>query len=200
MSVNIFGSSAGKSSAKLDTKYVDRKFMTLSINLNTKVNKGGDTLTGDFDFGENKIMSSYIPLTENDLVNKRYVDTLVNTNIPATVVQLSTDVSSKVNKSGDTMTGDLILGSNKIKTTSIPISDDDVINKKHFDELIARRLGDNDLIHIENKLNLKLNKSGDNMSGNINMGSNKITSRHLAVSANDLINKKYITQVIRVCI
>jgi hypothetical protein len=46
MSVNIFGSS-GKSSNSVNKRYVDQKFTTLSTNLASKVNKSGDSLTGD---------------------------------------------------------------------------------------------------------------------------------------------------------
>ena len=52
MSVNIFGSSGAKSSfetSSVDKKYVDQKFVTLSTNLTTKVNKSGDTISGNFD-------------------------------------------------------------------------------------------------------------------------------------------------------
>ena len=48
------------------------------------------------------------------------------------------------------MTGDLNLGSNKIKTTHTPNDDDDVINKKHLDAVVAHRLGDDDLKVIMN--------------------------------------------------
>src|SRR5271156_1644685 len=48
MSVSRFGSSSkNKSFDKVDKKYVDQKFMTLSTNLALKANKNGDTLTGD---------------------------------------------------------------------------------------------------------------------------------------------------------
>ena len=50
MSVNIFGSSGASSGANVSSgsnnKYVDQKFKTLRINLATKINKSGDTLTG----------------------------------------------------------------------------------------------------------------------------------------------------------
>jgi hypothetical protein len=46
MSVNIFGSS-GTFSHGVDTRYVDQKFTTLSTNLTSKVNKAGDTISGN---------------------------------------------------------------------------------------------------------------------------------------------------------
>ena len=48
MSVSRFGSSSkNQSFDNVDKKYVDQKFMTLSTNLALKVDKSGDTLTGD---------------------------------------------------------------------------------------------------------------------------------------------------------
>jgi hypothetical protein len=47
MSVNIFGSSGGDGKIEVDKKYVDQKFTTLSSNLATKVNRSGDTISGD---------------------------------------------------------------------------------------------------------------------------------------------------------
>ena len=47
MSVNIFGSSGENVSSGSNNKYVDQKFKTLSANLATKVNKTGDTISGN---------------------------------------------------------------------------------------------------------------------------------------------------------
>ena len=53
MSVNIFGSSAASSAGNVSSgsnnRYVDQKFKTLSANLATKVNKTGDTISGNLD-------------------------------------------------------------------------------------------------------------------------------------------------------
>ena len=48
MSINIFGSSSkNQSFNNVDKKYVNEKFITLSSNLATKVDKSGDTITGN---------------------------------------------------------------------------------------------------------------------------------------------------------
>jgi hypothetical protein len=50
MSVNIFGSSGASSiSSGTNNKYVDQKFKTLSANLATKVDKTGDSISGNLD-------------------------------------------------------------------------------------------------------------------------------------------------------
>jgi len=77
---------------------------------------------------------------------------------------------------GGEMTGNLDMGSNRIMTHAIPRYDNDVINKTYFDDLIAKRLNSDDLRHLENKLSLKVNKSGDTMTGPLDMGDNNITS------------------------
>ena len=96
MTVNIFGSS-GVTSKGVDTKYIDNKFIVLTTQLNTKVHKRvrGNIMIGTLDKGDNKVVSSYVPLNEDDLVNKKYSDSLV--------ISLSDD--AKVNKSGDVVTG-----------------------------------------------------------------------------------------------
>jgi uncharacterized protein YegP (UPF0339 family) len=48
MSVNIFGSCGANVSSGSNNKYVDQTFKTLSANLATKVNKTGDTTSGNF--------------------------------------------------------------------------------------------------------------------------------------------------------
>src|SRR5271157_4149248 len=50
MSMNIFGSSGVSiASSSLNNKYVDQKFNTLSTNLATKVDKTGDSISGNLD-------------------------------------------------------------------------------------------------------------------------------------------------------
>jgi hypothetical protein len=78
MSVNIYGSSGDQQSSGVNRKYVDDKFATLSINLATKVDKGGDVLLGDLNMGNNKIASTVMPNTGEVLTNKAYVDSKLN--------------------------------------------------------------------------------------------------------------------------
>ena len=125
--------------------------------------------------GPNKTTSSYITSSENDLVNKKYLDITASTSgvaVATKVIQEVRRLNTKVNKSGDTMTGDLNLDPNKIKIRHTPNDDDDVINKKHLDAVVAHRLGDNDLKIITINLSLKANRSGEVFTGPIDMGAN----------------------------
>src|SRR5271166_5296925 len=95
-SVNIFGSSGGSAPSGLSNKYVDQKFKTLSANLATKVNKTGDTISGNLNIlnvcqldGDNTkslfyndivmndkcITNVHNPTTKQDAATKHYVDT-----------------------------------------------------------------------------------------------------------------------------
>src|SRR5882757_6951450 len=139
MRVNIFGYSPNQLSLKNDNKYVDNKFITLTTNLNTKINNTGDTMTGDLNMGNIKITSTYIPLTESDLINKKYIDSLTTASVDAVML------NSKVNKAGDIMSGSLNMENNKISSTHTPISDEDLINKKHLNAVLALRLNDDDI-------------------------------------------------------
>ena len=76
MSVNIFGSSGNKSSAN-NNKCIDSKFMTLTKNLNSKLDKSGGTLSGVMNMGTNKISLSHGAEEEHDVPNKKYVDGVI---------------------------------------------------------------------------------------------------------------------------
>src|SRR5882757_3249455 len=187
MSINKFGqSSLSSKSSIVNQSYVNAKFIAVSNNLTTKLDKTGGTMNGDINMGNNKITSNHIPNSDEELVNKKYIDSLT----PSTLDVIS--INSKVNKSGDTMTGNLNMGNNRISSSYVPTDDNDLVNKKHFDALIAHRLDDNDLRIIYNTLSLKVAKSGDTMTGNLNMGYNKITSQYTPSNEYDLINKKYL--------
>jgi len=130
-------------------------------------------------------------------VSKAYVDnkfTILTGDLNTKMDKIggNSKINSKVSKNGDVMTGILNLGVNAIKTTHTPLTDDDVITKKYFDELIARRLNDDDMKIIENRLSLKVNLTGDEMSGAIRMGNNKITSTRVPEDDDELVNKRYL--------
>src|SRR5271157_103383 len=96
-SVNIFCSSGTSSvSSGTNNKYVDQKFKTLSTNLATKVNKTGDTISGNLNIlnacqlgGDNMkslfysdivmndkcITNLHNPNEKQDATTKHYVDT-----------------------------------------------------------------------------------------------------------------------------
>src|SRR6266568_1039976 len=174
MSVNIFGSGGGGSaqSSKSDTKYVDRKFITLTTNLNSKMDKSGGLFSGNIDMGDNNITLSHTPISGHDVANKLYVDTAVNNHVLITTTPDS-----------------------KLSSSHVPTEDDDVINKKYLDAILAHRLNDDDMKIIENRLSLKANKAGEVFTGAVDLGSSKISSTYIPTTDNDLVNRKYLKSI-----
>jgi hypothetical protein len=133
----------------------------------TFVDEAGDTMTGNLDMGSNKVTSSAVPGTGNDLTNKTYVDG---------------QDALQVTKAGDNMTGDLAMGGNMVSGLGAPISSDHSARKGYVDDQDA----------------LQVNKSGDSMSGNLDMQTNdiqnvdKVTGLISPASGSHATNKTYV--------
>ena len=75
MTANIFGSSSMKSVASgVTKKYVDSKFITLTTNLQSKIDKNKD-----LDMGGYSIHNVKDPVNDTDVVNKKTVKNYINT-------------------------------------------------------------------------------------------------------------------------
>lgn len=184
MSVNIFGSSDHRSSSGTNQKYVDEKFATLTINVATKVNASGDRMTGNLNMGNNKIVSTVLPKTDDTLTNKLYVDSKCNTisNLVNSNVQL------KLNKTGDVMSGELNMKNNRIISTVIPNSDEVLTNKAYVDSklksesIIAK-------LYIDALLSKKLER---NIEADLDMNSFTIYNVGYPIDSYDAANKLYV--------
>jgi len=108
----------------------------LTLAVNTKVDRSGDTMTGDLILNAN-------PTDAFGAATKAYVDSGDAT--------LQAQVIGKVNRSGDTMTGDLILNAD-------PTDVFGAATKNYVDS------GDSSL---QTQINGKVNKSGDAMTGDL---------------------------------
>jgi len=94
-----------------------------------------------------------------------------NTAVPTeNAVKIYAD--TKVAKSGDTMSGVLAMGANKITGLAAPTDANDATNKTYADT--------------------KVTKAGDSMSGDLAMGSNKVTGLSAPTDANDATTKTYV--------
>lgn len=103
-----------------------RVFSTIGVALpESYVKRSGDTMLGHLELVPH-------PTNENHAVTKQYVDTLVNAIMLnyATNAELIRQVNLLVNKSGDTMTGPLILSSN-------PVQNFQAATKMYVDDLVA---------------------------------------------------------------
>ncbi|DAC81732.1 TPA_asm: fiber [Stylophora coral adintovirus] len=97
------------------------------------------------DARKRKIANLPDTFSDNDeAVSKKYVDqcTTANANLAAT----------KVNKAGDTITGDLVMGSNKVTSSHTAAADDELVNRKFVEDRLAHNLApaqlSNDLSYI----------------------------------------------------
>ena len=127
--------------------------------------------------------------------------------------------ATKVNKSGDSMSGALAMGTNKITGLGNPTNAQDAATKTYVDAADALKvtksgdsmsgvlaMGTNKITGLGNPTNtqdaatktyvdaadaLKVNKSGDTMSGNLAMAGNRITGLGNPTSAQDATTKTY---------
>ena len=113
-----------------------------------------DETSGQFDADALRLENLADPDSDDDAVNKGYAD------------------NRYVDVAGDTMTGALNLVD--------PTADDHAAKKKYVDDQDA----------------LQVTKSGDTMSGQLNMGSNKITNLGTPTSSLDAATKDYVDDTI----
>jgi hypothetical protein len=140
------------------------------------------------------------PTNAQDAATKAYVDSEISALIdgaPATLdtlneiaaaladdqnafTTLDNKINTKVSKAGDTMTGDLSMGTNKVTSSAPPSAGSDLTNKTYVD---AQR-------------DTRVAKTGDSMSGNLDMGSNKVTGLAAPTNANDATRKSYVDDIL----
>lgn len=137
------------------------------------------------------------PVNATDAATKQYVDTAD---------------ALKVNKSGDTVTGNLTLsGGAKVTGLPTPTLSSDAASKSYVDTAIANLIntapGTLDTLNeiatalgndpnfaatMTTELAKKLDKTGGSMTGAIDMGTNKITSLAAPTANGDATNKSYV--------
>lgn len=136
------------------------------------------------------------PVNSTDAATKGYVDTSVAAVLDAAPAALNTlnelaaalgddanfsatvtsSLATKLPLSGGTMSGDVVMGSNKITGLGNPTSNQDAVSKLYADDLSAT----------------KLPLSGGTLTGTLVLGANKATSTATPTSADDLTRKGYI--------
>jgi hypothetical protein len=136
------------------------------------------------------------PVNAADAATKGYVDQEVSAVIDAAPGALDTlnelsaalnddadfattvnnSIANRVSTAGDTMTGQLDMGANKIVNVATPTAGSDASTKAYVDGVAATNL---DL-------------SGGTMTGNIVMGANKVTSTSNPTADDDLTRKGYV--------
>ena len=140
------------------------------------------------------------PTNAQDAATKAYVDSSISNLIdgaPGTLdtlnelaaaladdanafTTLDNKINTKVSKAGDTMTGDLSMGTNKVTSSATPSAGSDLTNKTYVD---AQR-------------DTRVAKTGDSMSGNLDMQSNIVTGLTSPSQASDATNKSYVDGIL----
>src|SRR3989441_2452307 len=135
MSVNVFGSQS-KTKSSFDTS-ANLKFIALVKNMQTKLDKSGDKMTGTLEMCENNISGLVDPVSDSDASNKKYVNSKIKADSVLTKLYIDTLLHTKLDKNND-----------------------EVCNKKYLDAKIQQESTsvklyiDGLLKHLENRLNL----------------------------------------------
>ena len=137
---NLGSPSAGADAA--NKTYVDGEVATEAADRlagdNQQVTKTGDSMSGDLTMtSPAKIVQAAAPTTGNDLTNKTYVDGVVAAEASNRASGDLTLTNSKVNRGGDTMSGALNMGSNKVTNLGSPSSGADATTKTYVDAQIS---------------------------------------------------------------
>jgi len=168
---------------ELDRAYLHNLYLNEEIEEGSGKNAMTKNSAGNFEADLAKIVDLADPTAAQDAATKNYVDTEITTERTARIADVDAEETAriagdalKVAKAGDTMTGDLGMGSNKVTSSATPSTGNDLTNKTYVDA------GDAD----------QVNKTGDSMSGELAMGSNKITGLGTPSASTDATNKSYV--------
>lgn len=123
----------------------------------------------------------YASVRENDLddieFQLEYLTDAVDS-FSSYISGISTSNAGKVNKAGDTMTGNLVMNANKITSSNVPSTSYDLVNKLYTDT------GDSTVqTYVDTVASGKLDKSGGTISGNLSVSGNLTISGALSSGA-----------------
>lgn len=152
----------------------------------TALRLSGGTMTGILDMDSNPITGLDAPSSNDEPATKAYVDSIesdvsgaistLDSKVSTNENDISSLQSSKLNKSGDTMSGALNMGNKQIKQLATPSASSDSATKGYVDTETAKNLS----------------KSGGTLQGVLNMGSNKIENCATPSASNDVATKGYV--------
>lgn len=98
------------------------------------------------------------------------------TAVAASKAYVDAELANKVAKAGDTMSGNLAMGNNKVTGLGTPSASGDAATKGYVDTEVANKVA----------------KAGDTMSGNLAMGNNKVTGLGSPSASTDAATKGYV--------
>jgi len=166
---------------------------------NLKLDKAGDTMSGNLAMGTNKVTGLGTPTDSTDAATKGYVDAQVTAVIDSAPGALDTlnELASAINDdanfatnvtnslagklalSGGTMTGNIVMGSNAVTSSVDPTDNTHLARKGYVDSVDST----------------KLNLSGGTMTGDIVLGANKVTSTATPATDDTLTRKGYVDSI-----
>ena len=121
------------------------------------------------------LMASTLAVANSAASTAATADTNAN-NAVSTANNALALVNNAVQKTGDTMTGDLDMGGNQIENVGTPIANTDATTKDY----------------VDNALGGKLDTSGGTMSGDIDMGGQMVNNLGTPVATDDAATKGYV--------
>ena len=177
-SINMTGNTLTNVSNPVNDQDVATKNYVDTNSSSDKVSKSGDTMTGDLDMGGNLIRG--LPITSPPIT---YVGDEA-TSWDQTVGLVQDAASNLVDKSGDTMTGDLDMSGNRVMNVPYaPANTSDAANAAYVIQ------GDLD---VEQKTVLRDGTQA--MTGNLDMDVHFINNLPNPVNAQDAATKNYVDQ------
>ncbi|CAH3162948.1 unnamed protein product [Porites evermanni] len=165
--------------------YVDNTFLDTD---------GSYPMKGNLNMDNNRILNLPAPTASTDAATKKYVDDISSSGG-------SSDLSNYLKKDGSVaMTGPLKMGTpspknyNQIKFLEDPTNSHNAATKGYVDKNSLRINGTNSMnVYVDHRLNMRLKKDGtEAMTGNLNVGNNKIVGLATPVSNTDAATKKYV--------
>ena len=162
-----------------DTSAVNRKYVNDELdkkpNTDTVVLRdGSQTMTGNLDMNNKRIINVANPISETDVVNKRYFVTHVN----------NIDLSDYLKRDGTvSMTGPLDMGDRKIIDCGQPTGTRDVTNKAYVDSEVGKKPDTNQVI---------LRDGSNTMTSVLDMNNKRIINLGNATHNQDAITLKQV--------
>ena len=162
-----------------DTSAVNRKYVNDELdkkpNTDTVVLRdGSQTMTGNLDMNKKRIINIANPISETDVVNKRYFETHVN----------NIDLSDYLKRDGTvSMTGPLDMGDRKIIDCGQPTGTRDVTNKAYVDSEVGKKPDINQVI---------LRDGSNTMTSVLDMNNQRIINLGNATHDQDAITLKQV--------